>query len=115
MKKLIAIVILALTVFSCQSKNTDKDISTSQEEFAEGKIVVYQVFTRLFGNKNTSNKPWGTIEENGVGKFDDFTHAALAGIKEFGTFRPTPACPPTWTSGRRLRYPCPTRPEGWAA
>jgi hypothetical protein len=22
-------------------------------------------FTRLFGNKNTNNKPWGTIEENG--------------------------------------------------
>ena len=33
------------------------------------KEVVYQVFTRLFGNKNTTNKPWGTIEENGVGKF----------------------------------------------
>jgi glycosidase len=32
---------------------------------------VYQVFTRLFGNKNTNNKPWGTIEENGVGKFND--------------------------------------------
>ena len=84
MKKLIAIVILALTVFSCQSKNTDKDISTSQEEFAEGKIVVYQVFTRLFGNKNTSNKPWGTIEENGVGKFNDFTDTALQELKSMG-------------------------------
>jgi hypothetical protein len=26
---------------------------------------VYQVYW-LFGNKNTNNKPWGTIEENGV-------------------------------------------------
>jgi hypothetical protein len=26
-----------------------------------------------FGNKNTTNKPEGTIEENGVGKFNDFT------------------------------------------
>jgi len=50
-----------------------------------GKPVIYQVFTRLFGNKNQTNKPWGTIEENGVGKFDDFTHAALDGIREFGT------------------------------
>ncbi len=33
------------------------------------KIVVYQVFTRLFGNTNTTNKAWGTLEENGVGKF----------------------------------------------
>lgn len=50
----------------------------------EGKPVIYQVFTRLFGNKNTTNKPWGTMEENGVGKFDDFTDEALSAIKEFG-------------------------------
>ena len=48
------------------------------------KIVVYQVFTRLFGNKNTTNKPWGTIEENGVGKFNDFTDLALEEIKKLG-------------------------------
>jgi len=48
------------------------------------KTVVYQVFTRLFGNKNTTNKPWGTIEENGVGKFADFTDAALTGIRDLG-------------------------------
>ena len=50
-----------------------------------GKPVVYQVFTRLFGNKNTTNKPWGTLAENGVGKFADFTDDALQGIKELGT------------------------------
>ena len=48
------------------------------------KVVVYQVFTRLFGNKNTTNKPWGTIEENGVGKFSDFTDKALQEIKKLG-------------------------------
>jgi glycosidase len=51
----------------------------------QSKEVIYQVFTRLFGNQNTNNKPWGTIEENGVGKFSDFTDEALAGIREFGT------------------------------
>jgi oligosaccharide 4-alpha-D-glucosyltransferase len=51
----------------------------------EGKPVVYQVFTRLFGNKTTTNKPWGTIEENGVGKFSDFDDRALNGIRELGT------------------------------
>jgi glycosidase len=51
----------------------------------EGKVVIYQVFTRLFGNSNTTNKPWGTIEENGVGTFNNFTDEALEGIKEFGT------------------------------
>jgi oligosaccharide 4-alpha-D-glucosyltransferase len=49
------------------------------------KAVVYQVMTRLFGNTNTTNKPWGTIEDNGVGKFADFTDAALAAIRELGT------------------------------
>ena len=49
-----------------------------------GKPVVYQVWTRLFGNRNTANEPWGTIEQNGVGKFADFTDAALQGIRELG-------------------------------
>ncbi|MDJ0939430.1 MAG: alpha/beta hydrolase-fold protein [Woeseiaceae bacterium] len=49
-----------------------------------GKPVVYQVFTRLFGNQETTNKPWGTIEENGVGKFSDFDDTALEGIRELG-------------------------------
>ena len=51
----------------------------------QGKPVVYQVFTRLFGNTNTNNQPWGTIEHNGVGKFSDFTPAALKAIKSLGT------------------------------
>lgn len=51
----------------------------------EGKPVIYQVFTRLFGNTNENNIPWGTIEQNGVGKFNDFTDEALLGIKELGT------------------------------
>lgn len=49
-----------------------------------GKIVIYHVFTRLFGNTNTNNKPWGTIQENGVGKFNDFSKKALTEIKNLG-------------------------------
>ena len=48
------------------------------------KIVIYQVFPRLFGNTNTTNKPWGTSEENGTGKFNDFTDLALEEIKKLG-------------------------------
>lgn len=48
------------------------------------KVVVYQVFTRLFGNVDSTNKPWGTLEENGVGKFNDFTDKALDEIKALG-------------------------------
>ncbi len=49
------------------------------------KLVIYQVMTRLFGNKVSVNKPFGTIEENGVGKFSDIDSAALQGIRELGT------------------------------
>ena len=56
----------------------------SSDTLTEKKIVVYQVFTRLFGNQNTTNKPWGTLEENGVGKFNDFTDKALKEIKDLG-------------------------------
>ena len=48
------------------------------------KTVIYQVFTRLFGNTTTTNKPWGSIEENGLGKFNDFTEKALLEIKKLG-------------------------------
>lgn len=48
------------------------------------KILIYQVFTRLFGNTVTRNKPWGTLEENGVGKFSSFTPKALSEIRSMG-------------------------------
>ncbi|WP_026966314.1 alpha-amylase family glycosyl hydrolase [Algoriphagus terrigena] len=48
------------------------------------KSNIYHVFTRLFGNKNTTNKPWGTKAENGVGKFNDFTDLALEEIRKLG-------------------------------
>ncbi|RKF15650.1 alpha-amylase [Alginatibacterium sediminis] len=50
-----------------------------------GKPVIYHVFTRLFGNKNSNNVAWGTREQNGVGKFSDFDDRALAAIANYGT------------------------------
>lgn len=47
-------------------------------------MVIYQMMTRLFGNKQSTNTTYGTIEENGVGKFNDISEAALRGIKELG-------------------------------
>ena len=46
--------------------------------------VIYQVFTRLFGNKNTTCLPNGTMEQNGVGKMNDFDDAVLQRIHEMG-------------------------------
>lgn len=48
------------------------------------KINIYQVMTRLFGNKINGLVPYGTIEQNGVGKFNDFTPLALQKIREMG-------------------------------
>lgn len=47
-------------------------------------MVLYHVMTRLFGNKKSTNKPWGTLEENGVGKFDDFTSNVLHQLNQSG-------------------------------
>ncbi|OXB03440.1 alpha-amylase [Flavobacterium oncorhynchi] len=75
----------AVTILFSGCKTKDLKMSEVKEENSkEHKIVVYQVFTRLFGNKNKTNKPWGTIEENGVGKFNDFTDQALNEIKDLG-------------------------------
>ncbi len=48
------------------------------------KPIIYQVFTRLFGNRNATDKPWGTVVENGVGKMNDFNDATLRRIKRLG-------------------------------
>ncbi len=48
------------------------------------KLTVYQVYTRLFGNKNTTDKFDGTLEENGIGKLHDFTPVALRAIRDLG-------------------------------
>ncbi|MDD7247175.1 MAG: alpha-amylase family glycosyl hydrolase [Prevotellaceae bacterium] len=48
------------------------------------KILIYQIFTRLFGNRNTTRKQWGTIAENGSGKFNDFDQKTLKHIKKMG-------------------------------
>ncbi len=48
------------------------------------KVIIYQVFTRLFGNRNQTRKECGTIEENGSGKMRDFDREVLRRIKALG-------------------------------
>ncbi|MGO4892600.1 alpha-amylase family glycosyl hydrolase [Flavobacterium sp. W21_SRS_FM6] len=69
---------------SSPEENKASDLARFLPAEPQGKPVVYQVFTRLFGNKNQTNTPWGSIAENGVGKFSDFTDTALQGIKQLG-------------------------------
>lgn len=48
------------------------------------KMVIYQMMTRLFANTNTTNKKYGTIQENGVGKMNAITDSALISLRELG-------------------------------
>ncbi len=84
MKNILFFIVTAIFCLGCknQTKCTFGPAMITTE--MKKKEVVYQVFTRLFGNTNTTNKPWGTLEENGVGKFADFTEKALREIKELG-------------------------------
>ena len=84
-KKITIVAGISLVFLATACKTKDLKMKAVQKETVSNKKeVVYQVFTRLFGNKNTNNKPWGTIEENGVGKFNDFTDTALQEIKDLG-------------------------------
>ena len=48
------------------------------------KAIIYQVFTRLFGNRCATRCPNGTLGDNGSGKFDDFSDDVLARISQLG-------------------------------
>ena len=48
------------------------------------KIIIYQVFTRLFGNHNTARVPNGTLRVNGTGKMSDFDAERLRRIHDMG-------------------------------
>ncbi len=64
---------------------TEQPIDKPAANPAPERVLIYQIMTRLFGNLETRNRPWGTREENGIGRFNDITDAALAGIAELGT------------------------------
>lgn len=84
-KYLSLLVIMLITSVGFGQVKTFKQVMDKKKaESQPKKVVVYQVFTRLFGNQNQTNKPWGTIKENGVGKFNDFTDKALSEIKNLG-------------------------------
>ena len=56
------------------------------------KLVIYQVFTRLFGADSRHTVPWGSAQQNGCGKMADFTQKALGEIRDLG-------CTHIWYTG----------------
>ena len=51
---------------------------------ASSRIIIYQVLTRLHGNRCQTRKPFGTLQENGCGKMNDFTPTVLKQLREMG-------------------------------
>jgi glycosidase len=86
--------------FCTTPQESTESVATTQETFnniaqkdpnlllenieQDEKMVVYQIFTRLFGNTRTQNIRYGTVEENGLGKFNDINGAALQSLREMG-------------------------------
>ncbi|GAB3637602.1 alpha-amylase family protein [Hymenobacter arcticus] len=62
----------------------DNDSNTTAEVPQDNKLIIYQLLPRLFGNKVALNKTYGTVLENGSGKFNDINDLALTKIKEMG-------------------------------
>jgi glycosidase len=82
MKIFLLVTLMCVAVIGCTQVDKNKHVKSTAS--GQGKPVVYQIFTRLYGNTNSTNKPWGIIEENGVGKFNDINEDALKSIKELG-------------------------------
>lgn len=48
------------------------------------KPIIYQIFTRLYTNRNTNRIPGGTLEDNGCGKLAEIDSKRLKQIKSLG-------------------------------
>lgn len=77
------IVATFLIIGSCIGRN-EKQVNQPSDSVKNQKLIIYQLLPRLFGNQNTTNKLYGTKEENGVGKFNDFNDKALQELKKLG-------------------------------
>ena len=51
---------------------------------ASNKIILYQIFTRLYGNRSAARVENGSLSENGCGKMNDFTPTVLKKIRAMG-------------------------------
>ncbi|AZQ10456.1 Alpha-amylase precursor [Shewanella khirikhana] len=64
--------------------NSDISAATAPDSLQTPAPLIYQLLPRVFGNQNLTNKPWGSIEENGSGKFADINDSVLADIADLG-------------------------------
>lgn len=76
---------LIVVLASCNTSASKNEKQGAANDSLHGnKLIIYQMLTRLFGNKNTTNKYYGSAVENGVGKFGDINDKALDSLKTLG-------------------------------
>ncbi len=81
----VLIMMIGLGCTPKEGKEFDGGANSPEAKAPEGdKLVIYQMMVRLFGNQNTTNKTFGTLEENGCGKMNDITDKALLELRTFG-------------------------------
>lgn len=86
---LVFVLVLSTGLASCgggqhQEKKDRMSIDSASVSTEGRKPVIYQLLVRLFGNKVTHNKYYGSAEENGCGKFADINAKALSELKDLG-------------------------------
>lgn len=84
MRSIVNLLLSLCILVGCKPETPDALTNNDEKEHASSKVIIYQMMTRLFGNRKTTNKRYGTIDENGTGKFNDINDAALMGIRELG-------------------------------
>jgi len=87
MKVRFLIALIAAIVWMSCGNRTKKSAQTTSDSLnttdnPSDKINIYQIMVRLFGNKNSTNKFYGSKDENGVGKFNDISDRALEELKK---------------------------------
>lgn len=85
-KSLTAIMVLGISACGNPQDNAASldPANTTDEVVTDHKLIIYQTLVRHFGNTNTTNQYYGSIAENGSGKFNDFTPEALEALKALG-------------------------------
>lgn len=49
-----------------------------------GRMIIYQFFPRILTNNNPTPEPWGALETNGSGKFNDISTEVIRNLKSLG-------------------------------
>lgn len=78
------LITLGLALFTLTSLHATDLQTFSHPQKTIMKPLIYQIFTRLYGNEKSTNAIAGTIEQNGSAKLNGFTAARLKRIADFG-------------------------------